>query len=131
MNIIDNLQGADFGEYDAGEEPEDSDSQNPVDEDGEFDEEEEEGDEDSDENATKQEKQKPEDSKLEVQAKNKSEEQDTSSKQSTACTNDDQVLLKVKKFTQSSDNKSSKRKISMKIKKSVKAPKVKDENVDS
>ena len=26
MNIIDNLQGMEYGEYDAGEEPEDSDS---------------------------------------------------------------------------------------------------------
>jgi len=50
MNIIDNLQGGvDYGDYDAGEEPEDSDSQNPDDEDGDFDEEEEEADEESDE----------------------------------------------------------------------------------
>jgi hypothetical protein len=38
--------------------------------------------------------------------------------------------LKVKKFNSSSENKGSKRKINMKIKKSIKAPKVKDENLD-
>lgn len=43
MNIIDNLQGMDYGEYDAGEEPEDSSSQDPDDEIGEFDEEDEDG----------------------------------------------------------------------------------------
>ena len=37
---------------------------------------------------------------------------------------------KIKKFNSSNENKTSKRKISMKIKKSIKAPKVKDENLD-
>lgn len=40
-------------------------------------------------------------------------------------------MLKVKKLNSNNDNKTSKRKISMKIKKSIKAPKVKDENLDS
>lgn len=48
MNIIDNLQGEDYGYYDAGEEPEDSISQNLGDEDGDFDEDDEEGEEESD-----------------------------------------------------------------------------------
>lgn len=53
MNIIDNLQGLDYGEYDAGEEPEDSISQNLDDENGDFDEEDEEGEEESDECGSK------------------------------------------------------------------------------
>lgn len=131
MNIIDNLQQeAEFGDYDAGEEPEDEDSQNHVDEDGDFDEDDEEGEEEFDDDGSKQDKTKSVIIKQHSNVKSKNEEQDSQSKQSTACTNDEQVLLKVKKFTASSENKSSKRKISMKIKKSIKAPKLKDEHID-
>lgn len=96
MNFIDNIQGLDYGEYDAGEEPEDSDSQNGNDEDGDFDEEDEEGDEDTDEDDDKGKgKHRTAEGFLE---KPKTEEQDTQSKESTACTNDDQVQMKIKKL---------------------------------
>jgi len=52
------------------------------------------------------------------------------SKESTAATNDETVILKNKKLSSVSENKTNKRKITMKIKKSIKAPKVKDEHLD-
>jgi hypothetical protein len=125
LNIIDNLQGQEFGDYDAGEEPEDSDSQKSVDECGDF-EEDEEGEEESDDETMKRDKQK-QDSFGQGGFNLKSNVPDEQSKNSTACTNGgEQALLKVQQIS-SAENKISKRKISMKTKKNVKAPKVKDD----
>ena len=107
LKIIDDGGHGDYGEYDAGEEPEDSDSQLQNED---FEVEEEEGEEESDGD-------KQPATTLKVM--------DSSSKVSTAYTNEDMPKM----LNMLGEGKASiKKKNGFKIKKAIKAPKVKDEN---